>query len=347
MSPHESAHTDPALAVPRPLQSRLQQVAETLSQIIASIERATPAEIRITLAEHRPEFYGVMNALGAGILDFLAENPSPTEIDAVRTQVVTPIRTWSATSPIFNRAFHSAANGPRDFEVPALVIHNRRAGSDLSSLVLNDFYLHAIAAEALRNRYHMLVARLQREVTQRAHAGINPVQVLNLQCDSGSELVSLAEEPEFGLTEITCLDEDATALRSARAKLDKRLPTKARFLRVSAMRYAQSPMRRSQHYDISYAAVLLDHLTDRQVVSLIRDHYGLLAEGGALILGSPTRGIPAGERALIAWVLDLVVHYRDESGFQRLFAQTPFDSEFVLFEREPLGGDLLVSATRS
>ena len=39
-----------------------------------------------------------MNALGVGILDFLAENPSPTEIDTVRTQVVTPIRMWSATS---------------------------------------------------------------------------------------------------------------------------------------------------------------------------------------------------------------------------------------------------------
>ncbi len=157
MSPHDSTHVDLALAVPGSLRPRLQQVAETLSQIIASIERATPAKIPLTLAEHRPEFYGVMNSLGVGILDFLAENPSPTEIDEVRTQVVTPIRRWSATSPIFNRTFRSTANGPRDFEVPALVIHNRRAGADLSSLVLNDFYLHSIVAEALRNRYGMLI----------------------------------------------------------------------------------------------------------------------------------------------------------------------------------------------
>ena len=72
----------------------------------------------------------------------------------------------------------------------------------------------------------MLVAGLQREVTLRTHAGINPVQVLNLKCDSGSELVALAEEREFALTAITCLDEDTTALRAARARLDKRLPTK-------------------------------------------------------------------------------------------------------------------------
>ena len=347
MSPHDSTHADPALAVPGALRSRLQQVAETLSQIIASIERANPAEITLILAEHRPAFYGVMNALGVGILDFLAENPSPAEIDAVRTQVVTPIRIWSATSPIFNRAFRSATHGPRDFEVPALVIHNRSAAADLASLVLNDFYLHSIAAEALRNRYAMLVARLQQEVTLRSRAGINPVQVLNLKCDSGSELVALAEKPEFALAEITCLDEEATALRAARAKLDKRLPTRTRFLRVSALRYAHSPMRRAHHYDVSYAAVLLDHLTDRQTVALVRDYYGLLSEGGALILGSPTTGIPASERALIAWVLDLAVHYRDEPDFLRLFAQTPFGSETLRFEREPLGGDLLASATRT
>ncbi len=71
-------------------------------------------------------------------------------------------------------------------------------------------------------------------------------------------------------------------------------------------------MRRAHHYDVSYAAVLLDHLTDRQTVALVHDYYGLLSEGGALILGSPTTGIPASETTLIAWVLDLAVHYRDE-----------------------------------
>ena len=46
----------------------------------------------------------------------------------------------------------------------------------------------------------------------------------------------------------------------------------------------------------AYPAVLLDHLTDCQAVALIHDYYGLLAAGGVLILGSPTSGIPAGER---------------------------------------------------
>ena len=102
-----------------------------------------------------------MTALGAGILDFLAENPSPAKNRTrLGAEVVTPIRTWSATSPIFNRTFRSAAGGRSFFEVSALVLQNQRTGADLSSLVLNDFYLHFDAAEAFRNRYAMLATRL-------------------------------------------------------------------------------------------------------------------------------------------------------------------------------------------
>ena len=219
-------------------------------------------------------------------------------------------------------------------------------GADLSALILNDFYLHTVAAQALRNRFALLTRHLLQEVARRTQAGINPVQVLNLKCDSGSELVTLAEEPEFAAAQITCLDEDATALRAARAKLDKRLVVGARFLRVNALKYAGNPFWRSQHYDVSYAAVLCDYLTNDQAVALIRDCYDLLAAGGTLILGCPTSGVPVRERIIGDWVMDLVFHYRDEPDFRRLFAQTPFGSETLQFEREPLGGDMLVIAQR-
>jgi SAM-dependent methyltransferase len=346
MFPHNPDHIDPALAVPARLRSLLQQVAEVLAQITADIARCTPIEMPIVLAAHRAAFSGVMNALGVGILDFLAEDPSPAHVNAVRAQVAAPIRAWSATSPVLNRLVRSSAKGARDFEVPALVIENRRVGADFSALIFNDFYLNSIAAQALRNRFAMLTRYLLQEVTQRIQAGINPVQVLNLKCDSGSELVTLADEPAFAATRITCLDGDAAALRAARARLDARLPVRARFLRVNALKYARSPLWRSQSYDISYAAALFDHLTTDQADALIRDSYGLLATGGTLILGSPTSGIPASERILIAWVMNVAIHYRDEPDFQRLFAQTPFGSEAVHFERESLGGDMLVIAQR-
>ena len=346
MFPDKPAHAGTAPALPEPLRSLLGQIADTVAQIAAYIARAAPAEIPIILAEHRGTFYRTMDALGGGIIDFLADDPAPEEIEPVRTQIAAPIRAWSATSPVFNRLVRSSARGPRDFEVPALVIENRRVGADFSAMIFNDFYLHSIAAQALRNRFAMLTRHLLQEVAQRLQAGINPVQVLNLKCDSGSELVTLADEPEFAAAQITCLDEDAAALRAARAKLEERLPAKARFLRVNALQYARSPLRRSQPYDVSYAAVLLDYLTTDQAVALICDCYGLLAAGGTLILGSPTSGVPANERVIIAWVLDLEIHYRDEPDFRRLFAQTPFGSEAVHFEREPLGGDMLVIAQR-
>ena len=74
---------------------------------------------------------------------------------------------------------------PRDFEVPALVLENRMVGADLSAMIFNDYYLHSIAAQAFRNRFVMLTSRLQQEVVRRTEAGINPIQVLSLKCDTG------------------------------------------------------------------------------------------------------------------------------------------------------------------
>ena len=298
MSHPESALADPAQVVPRSLWSRLQQVAETLDNISGDLASALPAGAPHILAEHRGTFYQAMDALGGGILDFLAEHPSPDEIETVRDQIAAPIWAWSATSPIFSRLVRSSTRGPRDFEIPALVVGNRRVGADISAMVFNDYYLHSIAAQALRNRFAMLTRHLLQDVAQRSQAGVNPVQVLNLKCDSGVELVRLADEPGFAAAQITCLDEDPTALRTARAELDKRLLIRGRFLRVNALKYARSPLWRSQHYDVCYASVLCDYLTSGQIVALIRDCYGLLASGGVLILGYPTSGVPANERVI-------------------------------------------------
>ena len=346
MFPPNPDHIDPTLAVPERLRSLLQQVAEILAQIATDIARAAPTDMPIILAEHRGTFYGTMDALGRGIIDFLAEGPSPKEIGTARAQIAAPIRAWSATSPVFVRLVRPSTKGPRDFEVPALVLQNQRVGADISSMVLNDFYLHSLAAQALRNRFAMLTRHLLQEVTQRVQAGVNPVRMLNLKCDTGSELLRLADEPAFAAAQVTCLDEDSTALRTARARLDERLPVKTRFVRISALKYARSPLKVPQTYHISYAAALWDYLTDHQTVVLIRECYDLLGPDGVLILGCPTRGVPASERVLIAWVLDQAIHYRDESDFRRLFAQTPFGLETLHFEREPLGGDMLVIAQR-
>jgi SAM-dependent methyltransferase len=346
MFPPNPDRFDPAFAAPERLPVLLQQVAERLAQIAADIARATPADVPSVLAENRGSFYRTMDALGRGIADFLTAGPSQAEIAAARAQVAAPIRAWSATSPIFVRLVRPAARGPRDFEVPALILQNHRVGADISSLIFNDYYLYSFAAQALRNRFDLLTRRLLREVSLRAQAGDGPVRLLNLKCDTGSELVRLAGEPAFAAAQVTCLDEDSTALRAARASLDKRLALKARFVRIDALKYARSPHHRPRSYAVAYAAALWDYLTDRQALALLRDCYDLLEPGGVLILGCPTHGVPVGERLLGAWVLDLVIHYRDEPDIRRLLAQTPFGAEAVQCEREPLGGDLLVSASR-
>jgi SAM-dependent methyltransferase len=338
---------EPADNLPEPLRSIFAQLTETLAHIIDVLAHASTSELPAILNENRATFYRAMADLGDGIIDFLAEGPASKQVESVRAQVVTPIRAWSATSPIFNRMALPSLRGHLDFEVPTLIIENRQAGADFPSVVMNDFYLHGFAARAVRNRFALLTRHLLHEVNQRTKTGGPPVRMLDLTCSSRTVTVNLDEEPTLTAIQLTCLGEDAAALRNVRAKLTKYMNTPPKFLRVSPLKYAHSPLRHSQAYDICYSAMLLDSLSDSKAVTLMSDCYGLLAPEGVLILGCPTRGVPISERVLIAWILGLTNHYRDETDLGKLLAQTPFRAEDVRFELEPLGGDLAIIATRS
>jgi SAM-dependent methyltransferase len=347
MFPRHSDHVNSALAVPARLQSLLREVEESLAQITTHAARATAAEILIIIAEHRGAFYQVMDALGGGIIDFLAEGPTSNQVESVRAQIVAPIRSWSASSPIFNRMARPSIRGSLDFEVPELIIQNRQAGADFPSVVMNDFYLHSIASQAIRNRFTLLTQNLLHEIHRLTEAGVDPVRMLTLTCTSRTVTVNVEEEPALTAIQLTCLSEDAAALRNIRTRLAKSMTIPPRFLRISALKYARSPMRLAQAHDICYSAMLLDTLTDSQAVTLMSDCHDLLAPGGVLILGCPTRSIPINERVLIAWILGLTIHYREESDLRKLFSQTPFGADAARIEREPLGLDLAIIATRS
>lgn len=305
-----------------------------------------PTLVPAVMVQHRTELYRALDAIGGWINDYLATNPSLADREAVRTRIAALIRAWSATSPVFNRLINSAGGIPRDHELSELVLDNRQAGADFPSMFFNDYYLHSIAAQATRNRFAMLTERLLQAVLGRVRTDTNQVQLLNLKSQAGRELIRLADQPAFSLVQITCLDDSATALRALRAELDNLLPGQAHYLRVDPRQFARGPLRPSRPYDIIYAASFFTYLTKSEAIALVRDCYGLLAPGGILILAGPTNGIPANERILGTWLLGLQLYYRDEADWRDIFAQTPFGVKTLQFEREPLGGDMLVSARR-
>jgi hypothetical protein len=347
MFPHDSTHADPALAVPAALRSRLQQVAETLAQITADIKRATHIDMPIILAEHRATFYQAMESLGNGILAFLAEEPRPDEVQAVREQIVRQVREWSSTSPLIRHSLGKPRGQSSDPELVKRLMRGRPAGADIPSLILNDFYMHSVGGLAYRGRVGLLVKAMQQSVSRHAAAGADPVRVLSLHVSGAGEILSLAQDKTFAeVAEVTCIDSRPTALRDVRNSLEDQLQRRCSFVHADALHYAERPDRPRHPYHVIYGVSIFEHLETNSASRLARDCHTLLAPGAILLAGSITPSVPACEQILRAWLTDWDLQYRDETTWRQVFARSGFDANALRFEYEWYKANVIVSAER-
>ncbi len=347
MFPHDQFNVDLAPTTPEPWRGLLAEIATNIEQIAAHITRVSSGEAQTVLARHRPTFYASMDALGVGILDFLAENPPPDRIQEVRLLVTTHINHWSNTSPILH---HSLRQPPGQAVDPALVkamLEKRPAGADIPSRIFNDYFRHSIGGSAYRDRLEMLVEAVQDTVSSRAAAGAKSVRILCLHVSGAGEILTLAQDQAFAeIAEVTCIDDRSEALRDTRRELKGWLTKRCTFMHVDALRYARRPDRPSQPYDIIYGIGIFEHLNAAQAIQLAQDCRTLLASHGVLYAGSVTVNIPEAEQILRAWLTGSELQYRDEPAWRQIFNQAGFAASALRFTYERYKANILVRAEK-
>ncbi len=329
------------------IRGQIDQVGGLLHRIEVVCSQAG-TRLPSVLVQHRPAMLDAMHDLGAAIDAFLAGSAPAGQVEAVYQQVTTPIRAWSATGPFFHHSFTKPRGYPGDFETIEIIYDCCPAGEDLPGLVFDDYYLHARPAQAVRNRLAYLVERLGAEVGRRSAGGGQPVRLLSLGSGPARELALLAQRPGFAAAvDVTCLDLDPAALDCARQRIGGRLDGQAHFVCDNALRYARSPHRPDQPFDVIYAAGLFDYLNAGLATRLIEDCHGLLAPGGALLVGNFSLETHPSDRVLIDWLLDWRLLYRNEADYRAIFARTSFDPANLHFEYEPLRANLFAVAQRT
>jgi hypothetical protein len=330
-----------------PLRSLLAQVADAISRAAADISGSAAAETPAILAGHRATVYAAMDALGSGILDFLAEDPPRAQVQATRELIVHTLLEWSRTSPLIRHSIGKSPGQSSDPELVKRLLGGRPAGADIASLILNDYYMYSVGGLAYRGRLGILIKAVQRAVSLRAAAGIDPVRILCLHVSGAEEILSMAQDETFAaVAEVTCIDDRPNALRDARRGLDGRLMRPASFMHAGALRYSERPDRPSRPYDIIYGVSIFEHLAANLAIHLAQDCYTLLAPDGVLLAGSVTVNVPVSEQVLRAWLTGWDLQYRDETMWRAVLARTGFDTERVRFEYEPRRANVLVSVER-
>ncbi len=338
------------MELPQPV-DEISHLLDELANLIQQAERAcgrgTPAQVWNQIKMHEGTTRQIMERLGAAINAFLATKPPADRVTQIHELVTSRVRAWSATSPLYFHIFNTSRRELDPFEVTDLLLDRRLGGADLAAQMLDNYYLNMVTASAFRLRNELLTRKLADKIKLLSQEQ-QPVRLLNLHSGSGRVLSALTQQRALReVMRVTCLDTDATALRRVREMVSARLPDRARFELGDPRLLAKSGTWPDAPYDLIYAVILFDQLSDRQVVPLIAACYQGLRPGGMLLFGNFAASMRASERMIIDWVMNWNIRNRSEETLRQIFARTPFGSQDVSCELDPLGASWLVMAERA
>lgn len=324
---------------------------EELADLIDRVERAsvnsTPAKVSAQIMAHQAETQQHMQRLGTAINAFLAAEPPADLVSQVYALVTTRVRAWSATSLLYYHVFNTPRDKLGSYEVYDLLLDRRSGGADVAGYMLDHYYMNTVTAAAFRLRNDLLTQRLAAEIARRATAKRRPVRLLNLHTGSARELLTLIRDRTLrSVIQVTCLDTDASVIRQVKKTLGSQLAGRAKFQFGDPRNVVASQAWPDAPYDIIYALILFDQLSDRQVEPLIAGCYRGLRPGGVLIFGNYAASMPAAEHTLIDWVLNLNLRRRDEETLRRMFSRTPFGAAAATYELDSFEASWLVIAER-
>ncbi len=324
----------------------LEEIAGLIQQVEARQAHNPAAHLRALIEPYKAKTRSLMDALGAALESLNQAHPPPGVLEQIRSTVSARLRAWSSTSPLFYHIFNTPRHKLGPYEVFDLLLANRSGGADVAGQMLDHYYMNTVTATAFRLRTALLTQRLATEIKRRSEEH-RPVRLLNLHTGSGHELQTLARDRSLRTAiHATCLDTDASAIRRVKQQLAPRLTGNVNFRFGDPRKIVRSRTWPDAPYDLIYALILFDQLSDRQIEPLIAGAYRGLRPGGKLIFGNYATSMPAHEHILIDWVLNLNLRQRSEETLRGFFTRTPFRGQDLSFELDPPGASWLVIAER-
>lgn len=333
-----------------PLEVALFQRLWALEELIKEAEAVSRQGMTASAVEwaraHEAQTRERMEAIGAAIHAFLVSQPPASAVERVYAAVTSRLRSWSSTSPVFHHIYHVPRHRFDTFEIADLVLAGRPGGADLVGHMMDSFYLNTVAARSFRFRLQKLGSVIHAEVRARV-GGQGTIRILNLHTGSGRELDLLIQDRALRpYVHLTCLDTDAAGLRRVRGRLEPLFGSRLVFQFGDPRKIIASRLWPGVLYDIIYALVLCDQLSDRQVGPLIANCYRGLRPGGLLILGNFASTMPVSEYHLIHWGLNFNIRRRDEATWRALFEKTPFGADTLRIQPDPWHASFLITAQR-
>ena len=201
---------------------------------------------------------------------------------------------------------------------------------------LDRWFLNTPTSQACRHRHQWLAGKLalgtNNGVRRIASLACGPCRELATFLDQHGKLRHPLEGDFF--------DFDAEALNYARALIEQRMDSNARFnfhqVNLLKAMSRSGSISTSCQYDLIYCSGFADYLGAAAFRRLLKSIYKSLAPGGVLLLAQFLDRHNHPDRNGMLWDMDWSLVYRTEEELRSAFAQTPFGNQ-VHIEAEPLG----------
>lgn len=216
-----------------------------------------------------------------------------------------------------------------DFELIDRIYQQWRSSKNTSQHKWDDYYHDLQAARAVRNRKEYLKKQLSRVLLRSSSP-----RVLNLASGPCTDLFEYFMTRRKNPIKFDCLDLDSEAIDYASVVCDNFIDD-VEFINTNAFRY-----KTDKRYDLIWSAGLFDYFSDKLFIRLTTRMYGLLAEGGELVVGNFSTDNPS--RGLMEVVLKWFLHHRSEKDLILLAEKAGVPTEKIEVHAEETGVNLFL-----
>lgn len=216
-----------------------------------------------------------------------------------------------------------------DFELIDRIYQKWTSSKSTINRKWDDYYHDLQAARAVRNRKEYLKGQLSK-VLQRSTSP----RVLNLASGPCTDLFEYFMTRKSNPIKFDCLDLDSEAIDYASVVCDNFIDD-VEFINTNAFRYTTD-----KKYDLIWSAGLFDYFSDKLFIRLTNRMYGLLAEGGELVVGNFSTNNPS--RGLMEVMLKWFLHHRSEEDLINLAKKAGVPEEKIEVNAEETGVNLFL-----
>lgn len=193
----------------------------------------------------------------------------------------------------------------------------------------DDFYHKLEAATAVRNRIKYF-----KEIVQLTEEKHKSPRVLNLGSGPCSDLYEYLQETPKTSVNFECLDMDETAIEFGSSVCDNYMD-KIEFIHKNAFRFKPD-----YQYELIWSAGLFDYFNDKLFVRLVNRIYGLVKEGGELVIGNFSDDNPG--RAIMEVFGQWYLHHREKDKLIELAIKAGVPENLIMVSQEEEGVNLFL-----